>query len=85
MANDALLHVRIDPKIKAEAEKIIKRLGISHSDAVRMYYSQIVEEKGIPFRSHIPNAESRKAIAEALTDGGEVITLADLRKQWDNA
>lgn len=80
MSNDAVVQVRMDPKVKAKAEKIIKRLGMSHSDAVRMYYSQIIEEKGIPFRSHIPNADTREAMEEALAGKGEVIALADLKK-----
>lgn len=70
MPNDTLLHVRIDPKIKAKAEKIFKRRGMSHSDAVRIFYSQTIEEKGLPFQPHIPNAETREAMAEALAGKG---------------
>ncbi len=83
MSNEALIHVRIDQKTKAKAEKIIRRLGMTHSDAVRMYYSQIIEEKGIPFRSHIPNDESLAAITEAKAGKLTKTSMAELKKIWD--
>lgn len=83
MPNDTLLHVRIDPKIKAKAEKIFKRLGMSHSDAVRIFYSQAVEEKGMPFVPHIPNAETRKALEDSTAGRVEYTSMAGLRKMWN--
>lgn len=85
MSNDTVLQVRMNAKVRSKAEKIFKRLGMSSSDAVRMFMAQTIEEEGLPFQPHIPNAESRKAIKEALNGGGEKITLADLRRQWDEA
>lgn len=84
MPNDAVLQVRLDAKMKSRAEKILRRLGMTPSDAVRMFLAQIVEEKGLPFRPHIPNAESREAIEEALAGGGETIPPGDLRSLWND-
>lgn len=46
----AMIHARIDPKLKQEAESILKRLGITSAEAIRMYYAQIANKKAIPFR-----------------------------------
>ncbi len=48
-SNTAMLHVRIDPKLKKAAESILGRLGLNSAEAIRMYYAQIADKKAIPF------------------------------------
>ncbi len=43
------LHVRIEPDIKEQAEDVLSTLGISVSDAINMFYKQIISNKGLPF------------------------------------
>lgn len=61
----ATVTVRLDPKVKKAAQKILDRLGITTSQAVTMYFKQISEEQGLPFRPHIPNRETERVMAEA--------------------
>ena len=49
MRADAVLQVRIDSNLKHEAEELFERLGISLSDAVRMFVAQSIEQQGLPF------------------------------------
>ena len=49
MKADAVLQVRIDSALKKEAELLFERLGISLSDAVRMFVAQSIEQQGLPF------------------------------------
>ena len=44
---------------------MLSRIGISPSEAINVFYRRIVSDKGIPFSLNVPNAETRKAIAEA--------------------
>ncbi len=84
----AEIRVRLNAKTKSRAEKFFKRYGITTSDGVRMFINNALKEKMLPFdpgTPHIPNAESLKAIEESLAGGGEIVTLTDLRKQWDEA
>ncbi len=83
MPNDAMLQVRMDAKTKAKAEKILKRLGMTPSEAVRIFMAQTVEEQGLPFTPHIPNAESKKAIAEARNGKLKKSSIADLKDIWE--
>jgi len=46
--------------LKAEAESILDQIGLSSSDAIRMFYKQITLRKGLPFEARIPNATTQK-------------------------
>ena len=63
MAN---VNVRIDDEIKKEAEDILKRIGITPSAAINMFYIQIIRTASIPFelKADIPNKETLEAIEE---------------------
>ena len=45
----ANIYVRIEPELKEEAEGILAALGIPASNAITMFYKQIVLRKGLPF------------------------------------
>ena len=44
----------IDPKKKENVSKILKRMGINHSEAINIFYSLIEEYKGFPFDLKLP-------------------------------
>ena len=55
MAKSANLYVRIEPEIKEQAEKILSTLGIPASNAINMFYKQIILQRGLPFEVKIPD------------------------------
>lgn len=62
-----MIRARVDPGLKDSAETVLHKLGLSPSDAIRVFYRQIVLQKGLPFDLRIPNATTRKAIRELDT------------------
>jgi len=64
MTKTDTIRARIEPKLKAEAEGILNSLGMNPSDAIRMFYKQVVLRKGLPFEVVIPKAEIRRAIED---------------------
>lgn len=64
MSGEARISSRIDPTLKKKANAVLKRLGIKQSQAITMFYSQIVENKGLPFDVRVPNADSIAALNE---------------------
>ena len=54
MAKSANLYVRIEPDLKEQAETILAALGIPASNAITMFYKQIVLQKGLPFDVKLP-------------------------------
>ncbi|HQM95723.1 MAG TPA: type II toxin-antitoxin system RelB/DinJ family antitoxin [Clostridia bacterium] len=75
MAKTANVYARIEPGLKREAEKILDDLGIPASNAVTMFYKQIVLHKGLPFEVKIPEPKvdfsklSQEEIDEQLNIG----------------
>ena len=56
------ISAKIDPILKSSVENILTALGISHSQAILMFYSQINLQKAIPFEIKMPKEFNRKTI-----------------------
>lgn len=63
-ATTTMVHVRVDEKIKAQAAETLSAMGLTLSDAVRVFLTRIVADKELPFALKAPNESSRVAIAE---------------------
>ena len=63
MAN---INVRIDGEVKAGAEAVFKRLGLTPTTAISLFYNQVIRTNSIPFelKADIPNDVTIKAIEE---------------------
>lgn len=64
---DATVSVRVETKIKEEAEDILQNLGIPVSVVINTLYRQIVYHRGIPFALTLP--ERPKAEDEMTNTG----------------
>lgn len=56
MAKSANLYARIEPDLKEQAESILAALGIPASNAITMFYKQIILHRGMPFEVKLPTA-----------------------------
>jgi DNA-damage-inducible protein J len=72
MGKTAYITARIEPKLKAQAGRVLAKVGVSTSDAITMFMRQVVLHDGLPFEVRVPNAETRKAIEELESGGGQV-------------
>lgn len=55
MPKTANLYVRIEPDLKEQAEEILSALGIPASNAINMFYKQIILQRGLPFELKLPS------------------------------
>ena len=55
-AKTANLYARIEPDVKEQAESILSTLGITASNAINMFYKQIILNRGLSFDVKIPTA-----------------------------
>lgn len=55
MSKTATLYARIEPEIKEQAERILAELGIPASNAITMFYKQIILQRGLPFEARLPS------------------------------
>ena len=74
MPKNAYITARVDEDDKAKAQKVLKSVGLSTTDAISLFLKQIVLHDGLPFEVRIPNAETRAAMREARARKGERFT-----------
>lgn len=65
MAQTSMLHVRVDDDVKAQASEALASMGLSVSDAVRIFLKRVVNDQAFPLELKVPNTETRAAIAES--------------------
>lgn len=56
------IRIHIDPKLKDDANKVLKKIGLTPSQAINLLYKAIVRDQGLPPDLHIPNEETAKAL-----------------------
>jgi len=64
MATDSTVRARIDSSIKEEAATVLRGMGISVSDAIRMLLVKVAHDRTLPFDFR-PNVETIEAMEEA--------------------
>ena len=82
------VQIRIKTELKEKSEKILQRMGLNISDALRLFLQQVVNSNGLPFQPTVnPNAEDElkrlKRIMEydrqfAEIRAGNYVTLDEL-------
>ena len=50
---------------KKQAQKVFKMLGISMSEAIKLFLRQVALHRGIPFEIKIPNALTNRVLRES--------------------
>ncbi|MDD5434687.1 MAG: type II toxin-antitoxin system RelB/DinJ family antitoxin [Nitrospira sp.] len=75
MAKTAMIRARITPALKTESEKILKRIGLSTTEAITLFLTQIRLHKGLPFKVEIPNKTTRETFKK--TDEGKELVKCD--------
>lgn len=60
-----MLHVRIDDETKEQATEALNAMGLSVSDAVRLFLKRVVADQAFPLELKVPNARTLAAMAEA--------------------
>jgi DNA-damage-inducible protein J len=74
---DTYVRARIDSATKERAADALAAMGLSISDAIRLLMLRVADERRLPFEVKVPNATTRKAIAELEAGKGKRFTSAD--------
>lgn len=53
------INIRIDITTKVAAEAVFNQLGLSVTDAVRMFYKQVAMRQGLPFEARIISDQTK--------------------------
>jgi len=77
MGADTYVRARIDAETKQRATEALEAMGLSISDAIRLLMLRVADEQRLPFDIRVPNATTRKAMAELEAGKGKRFNSAD--------
>ena len=75
MSKTAMVRARIEPGLKQKAERVFRKLGLSATQAISIFYRQVELRKGLPFDVVVPNATTRKTFED--TDAGRNLIVCE--------
>ena len=64
MTQQARISSRINAQLKQQGDSILAEIGVKPSQAITMFYKQIVRQRGLPFETRIPNDQTIEAMQE---------------------
>jgi len=82
MAKTETIRARVEAKLKADAEAVLDELGLTASDAIRLFYKQVALRRGLPFDVVIPNSATRKAMRDVI-EGRELTQYKDTQEMFE--
>lgn len=82
MSKTATVRARIEPDLKSDVEELLFQMGISTTEAINMFFSQVRLRKGMPFPIEIPNSTTVNTF-EKTDRGDEVNSYGDLDEMFE--
>jgi DNA-damage-inducible protein J len=65
MGKTETIRARVEPELKREAEAVLEKIGLTSSEAITLFLTQVRLKKGLPFPLRVPNKQTKRAIKEA--------------------
>ena len=82
MSKTTSMNIRIEPNLKKQVEEILTDLGMNISDAVTIYFKQIVLTDSIPLQ--IKRPKFNKETLEAIKEADEIMKHPENYKSYNN-
>lgn len=79
MNRTSSISIRVEPKVKNQAEKILNNLGIPMSTAIDMFLRQVTIQRGIPFEVKMPKPLAFNALDKEQFDAEIAKGMADIK------
>ncbi len=73
MGKTSTVRARIEPELKGKAEDIFKKLGLTTTQAITLFYKQVELTKALPFDVAIPNETTQRTFSN--TDAGRDLII----------
>jgi addiction module RelB/DinJ family antitoxin len=84
MVHTATVHARLDSETKLQSEEILKQIGMTPTDAVRLLYRQIALRGEFPVELRVPNALTASVLDKSDRDQEieSFDSLEDMTASW---
>lgn len=70
------VRLRVPGKLKHDAERIFKNMGMSMSEAIRIFLKQSVNSSGLPFRPHLKEVNQKTINAFKEVEDGDFTEMS---------
>lgn len=68
MKKTGVISARVRPSVKGDADRVLAALGLSVSEAVSIFLTQVVIHRGLPFTVELPQSVDLDAFLESEED-----------------
>jgi len=75
MKKSSTIRARMEPGLKDKAEYVFRKLGLTTTQALTLFYKQVELRKGLPFDVVIPNETTRRTFTD--TDSGRNLVVCE--------
>ena len=75
MKKPSTIRARMEPDLKDKAEYVFRKLGLTTTQALTLFYKQVELRNGLPFDVAIPNETTRRTLAD--TDSGRNLVVCE--------
>jgi DNA-damage-inducible protein J len=65
MRKTETIRARVAPRLKRDAEAVLKKIGLTPSEAINLFLTQVKLANGLPFPVRVPNEETKRALRDA--------------------
>ncbi len=76
--NSETVRCRINPEVKVKAEEVLASIGMSTSDAMRLFLKQVAVRGVFPLELKVPNQKTINAFQEKNIESVSLQVLRDM-------
>lgn len=80
MGKTETVRARVEPELKRDAEVVLRKIGLTSSEAITLFLTQVKLTNGLPFPLNVPNRQTRQAIRQARA--GKNAETFDSVSEW---
>lgn len=75
MPKNATICLRIDSQLKQDSEAVLRRLGLSTSEAIKIFLSAVRNRKGLPFPVQLDDEPSMASQTAVISRRNAILSL----------
>jgi len=77
MSKTETIRARIEPELKRKAERVFRKLGLTTTQAITLFYKQVELQNGLPFQVAIPKKTTYNTF-DATDAGRDLVVCEDV-------
>ena len=82
MAKTATIRARVEPNLNEDVENIFRKMGLTTTEAINLFYRQVKLRNGLPFNIVIPSKTSERTFRNKDAKRN-LIRCADAKDMFD--